>query len=176
LPAVRINQELAALRRDPLRVMTTAFLTAPFTPEGMKALNGWAGVDQYDEENRVGQTMLDRFQARHGFRPENFMAPYCHDLASLVAHGISKAHPISAAGVKRGLERVKMLPACSGGKDTFISLGPHIHRGWLGAHYLVVRQANAADDVTIFGNMGTELVHRMTARTREERAVTRQQS
>ena len=174
LPAVLINRELTALGWDPMRVMTTAFLTAPFTPEGMKALNGWAGVDQYDEENLVGQAMLDRFNARHGYRPENFLAPYCYDLASTVAHAISKAHPISAAGVKRGLERVKMLPAASGGKDTFISFGPHMHRGWLGAHYLVVRKANATSDVTIFANMGTTLEHRMTARTREERDATRQ--
>ena len=156
-----------------MRVMTTAFLTAPFTPQGMKALNGWSGVDQYDEENSVGQAMLDRFNARHGYRPENFMAPYCYDLATVVAHAIANAHPISAAGVKRGLERVKMLPAASGGKDTFISFGPHMHRGWLGAHYLVVRKANTTSDVTIFGNMGTTLVHRMTAHTREERTAQR---
>jgi hypothetical protein len=66
-----------------------------------------------------------------------------------------------------------MLPAASGGADTFISLAPHVRRGWLGAHYLVVRQATTDDDVTIFGDLGTTLVHRMTARTREQRAATR---
>ncbi|MGD9795964.1 MAG: ABC transporter substrate-binding protein, partial [Acidimicrobiia bacterium] len=173
LPAVHINAELAAIGWDPLRVMTTAFLTAPFTPQGMKALKGWAGVDQYDEANPVGQAVIERFAQRHGYRPENFMMSYCYDLANLVAHAISKAHPISAAGVKRGLEKVKMLPAASGGADTFISLAPYVRRGWLGAHYLVVRQATTDDDVTIFGDMGTTLVHRMTARTREQRAATR---
>lgn len=173
LPAVHINAELGAIGWDPLRVMTTAFLTAPFTPQGMKAMKGWAGVDQYDEANPVGQAVIDRFARRHGYRPENYMISYCYDLANLVAHAISKAHPISATGVRRGLERVKMLPAASGGADTFMSLAPHVRRAWLGAHYLVVRQATTDDDVTIFGNMGTTLVHRMTARTREQRAATR---
>ena len=169
LPAVLINRELAALGWDPMRVMTTAFLTAPFTPEGMKALNGWSGVDQYDEENLVGQAMLDRFSARHGYRPENFMVPYCYDLASTVAHAIANAHPISAAGVKRGLERVKMLLVRERRTG-------HLHQLWSSYASRMARVPlsggtkgqRGGGDVTIFANMGTTLEHRMTARTAKE--------
>jgi len=114
LPGVHINRALGAAGWDPPRVMTTAFLTAPHTPQGMKALRGWAGLDQYDEENLVGQAMLDRFQTRHGYRPANYFALVCYEVANVIAHAVGKARPLSPEGVRDGMYGVRIRPATCG--------------------------------------------------------------
>jgi hypothetical protein len=63
-----------------------------------------------------------------------------------------------------------MLPAATGGKGTFLSFAPYVRRGWLGPDYLVLRKVTSYEDVSILGDLGTELVHRNTPRTREERS------
>src|SRR3546814_5477414 len=57
LPAVHLNTAFTALDWNPLRVMNTSFMTAAALPQGIQALRGWIGIDQYDEENLVGQRM-----------------------------------------------------------------------------------------------------------------------
>ena len=37
------------------------------------------------------------------------------------------------------MERVKRVPAASGSPGTRISFGPWIHKGWVGAGYMVAR-------------------------------------
>jgi ABC-type branched-subunit amino acid transport system substrate-binding protein len=154
---------------DPPRVMTTAFLTAPYTPLGMKSLFGWAGVDQYDETNPIGQSVIDRFEHRFGYRPANFYTLVCYDVANVIAHAIGNALPLSPAGVRQGIYGVRMLPAACGGPKTLISFAPWNHRAWLGPDYLVVRKVVSDADVSPIGDLGTELVHRITPRTREQR-------
>jgi ABC-type branched-subunit amino acid transport system substrate-binding protein len=169
LPGVHINRALKAMGWDPPRVMTTAFLTAPYTPFGMKALHGWAGLDQYDEENEVGQAVLDRFEKRYGYRPANFYTLVCYDVANSIARAIGNARPLSPRGVRDGMYGVRMLPAACGGPKTLISYAPHNHRAWLGPDYLVVRKVVSEADVSPIGDLGTVLVHRFTPRSREQR-------
>jgi ABC-type branched-subunit amino acid transport system substrate-binding protein len=169
LPGVHINTALQAMNWDPPRVMTTAFLTAPYTPLGMKSLFGWAGVDQYDETNPIGQSVIDRFEHRFGYRPANFYTLVCYDVANVIAHAIGNARPLSPAGVRQGMYGVRMLPAACGGPKTLISFAPWNHRAWLGPDYLVVRKVVSDADVSPIGDLGTELVHRITPRTREAR-------
>src|SRR3546814_14097715 len=85
---------MAALDWDPLRVMNTSFMTAPFIPQGWNALRGWIGCDQYDEENIVAQAMLDRFKNRYGYRPENFWPLINYDFTNVLDHALPKAHPL----------------------------------------------------------------------------------
>jgi hypothetical protein len=54
-------------------------------------------------------------------------------------YAFADATPLSPLGVKDALERVKMLPAASGSPGTRISFGRWMHRGWVGAGYLVAR-------------------------------------
>src|SRR3546814_4687719 len=68
--------------------MNTSFMTAAALPQGIQALRGWIGIDQYDEENLVGQRMLDRFEARFGYRPQNFWSVLNYDFANIIAHGL----------------------------------------------------------------------------------------
>ena len=56
-------------------------------------------------------------------------------------------HPLTPDGVRDALERVKMIPAASGSPGTYISFGNWMHRGWVGAGYLVARRLDP-DGVT----------------------------
>ena len=103
------------------------------------AFVGWIGLEQYDEANQVGQEFLDRFEAAYGHRPEYFGPVLWRDVAMSFLHAFADAAPLSPRGVRDALERVKMLPAACGSAGTRISFGTWIHRGWMGAGYLVAR-------------------------------------
>ena len=94
---------------------------------------GWAGVDQYDERNPAFMGMLDRFAARFdGRRPMHCYTAQGYDMGNALAHGISRAKPMSRDGVRIGLENVRRVPATAGGADNVISFGPYDHRGYKG--------------------------------------------
>ncbi|MDT5332886.1 MAG: branched-chain amino acid transport system substrate-binding protein [Mycobacterium sp.] len=165
LPAVKINGHLAALGWDPVRVMTTAFLTAPVMPTGWQGVAGWFGMDVYDEENVIGQDFLTRFEAAKGYRPENFLAVHSYDSGRVIAHAISEGHPLSPAGVRNGFEQIRMLPAAAGGPGTLIEFRPHDHVGWLGTDFLVLNGVRNDDGPhSLLGPSGTYLVERYRAR------------
>jgi ABC-type branched-subunit amino acid transport system substrate-binding protein len=137
---VFVNPALRELNWDPPRFLGTAFQNAWINPIMWDAILGWTGLDQYDEENLVGQDFLDRFAARYGRRPEYCVPVVNRDLATVLLHAFADAHPLSPRGVKEALERVKMLPAASGSPGTRLSFGKWSRRGWMGAGYLVARR------------------------------------
>jgi branched-chain amino acid transport system substrate-binding protein len=137
---VLINPVLQELDWDPPRFMGTSFQNAWINPIVWDAIVGWTGLDQYDERNRVGQDFLDRYAARYGRRPEYCVPVVNRDLATVLLHAFADARPLSPRGVKEALERVKLLPAASGAPGTRISFGNWVHRGWMGAGYLVARR------------------------------------
>ena len=144
---VFVNPTLEALGWDPPRFMGTAFQNAWINEVMWKAILGWTGVDQYDEENPVGQRFLDQYEARYGRRPQYCVPVVNRDIATVLVHAFADAHPLSPRGVRDALERVKMLPAASGAPGTRLSLGRWTHRGWMGAGYLVARRLDP-DGVT----------------------------
>jgi len=137
---VTANAALQALGWDPPRFMGTAFQNAWLNPVMWQAIEGWTGLDQYDEDNAVGQRFLDRYRDAHGRRPEYCVPVVNRDLATLLLHAFGDAHPLTPRGVKEALERVKMLPAAAGSPGTRLSFGKWMHRGWVGAGYLVARK------------------------------------
>jgi branched-chain amino acid transport system substrate-binding protein len=170
LPAVTLSAELRTAGWDPLRVMCAGFMTAPLLPGGWNALDGWVGVDLYDAGNDIGRDFLDRFEARFGYRPENYLAVNAFDIGQLLAAGISKARPVSPDGVRTGLESVKMLPAASGGPGTMLGFAPYAHSVWQGSAYIVLSRVQAGFEAEGLMSTGsTEVVHRMTPRSRSER-------
>jgi len=136
---VGINPALAALDWNPPRFTGTAFQNAWINPVMWNALLGWTGIDQYDENNRVGQSYLDQYKAAYGRRPEYCLTVVNRDIATTLLRALADAHPLSPRGVKEALERVKMLPAASGAPGTRISFGKWTRRAWMGAGYLVAR-------------------------------------
>jgi ABC-type branched-subunit amino acid transport system substrate-binding protein len=153
LPGIEMNAALAEAGWNPPRFMCAAFINCYVIPQWMRGLQGWVGVDQYDEQNSVGQAMQDRFAARFGYRQENCVPTLAFDCGHALAHGVGHAQTLTPIGVMRGLEKVKALPAATGGPGTRISLGQWNRRAWHGVDYLVLRDIN--DDAT-----GTRLVAR----------------
>jgi branched-chain amino acid transport system substrate-binding protein len=144
---VFVNPALEALNWDPPRYTSTAFQNAWINSAMWNAFLGWTGIDQYDEENRVGQRFLDRYQDELGRRPEYCVPVVNHDVAHTLLRAFTDAHPLSPRGVKEALERVKMLPAAAGAPGTRVSFGKWTRRAWMGAGYLVARRLDP-DGVT----------------------------
>lgn len=142
LPGIEMNAAFIAADYSPPRYMCTAFINCYVVPQWMKGLQGWIGVDQYDEENRVGQAMQERFEKRWGYRQENCVPTLAFDCADAMARGIGFAQTLTPLGVMKGLEKVKAVPAATGGPGTRISLGIYNRRAWHGVNYLVLREIN----------------------------------
>lgn len=140
---VFVNPALAELGWDPPRYLGTAFQNAWVNPVMWRAIEGWIGLDQYDEGNEVGQRFLDEFEAEFGRRPEYCVPVVNRDLATVLLHAFANAHPLTPRGVRDALEQVKMLPAASGSPGTRLSFGKWTRRGWMGAGYLVARKLNS---------------------------------
>lgn len=138
-----INPALAELNWDPPRFTSTAFQNAWINPVLWQAFMGWTGIDQYDENNAVGQKFLDQFEVAYGRRPQYCVPVVNRDVATTLLHAFADAHPLSPRGVKEALERVKMLPAASGAPGTRVSLGKWTRRAWMGPGYLVARRLDA---------------------------------
>lgn len=134
------NMILESLAWDPPRYLSTAFENAWLNELLWKAMLGWTGCDQYDETNPVGQQLLDQFAETYGRRPEYCVPVVNFDAAAVLLRAFADAHPLTPDGVRAALERVKMLPAASGSPGTFLSFGNYLHRGWVGAGYLVSRR------------------------------------
>lgn len=135
-----MNDALREIGWMPPRYTTTAFEFASTTPWWREQLAGWIGLDQYDERNVTGQQFLDRFEARHGRRPEYFFPVYCYDVGRVMMIALANARPLTGAGVKQALEKIKMLPAATGAPGTRLRFGKFIRHGWVGSEFLVARR------------------------------------
>jgi ABC-type branched-subunit amino acid transport system substrate-binding protein len=142
LPGIEMNLAFHAADYNPPRYMCTAFINCYVIPEWMKGLQGWIGVDQYDEANKTGQALQERFEARFGYRQDNCVPTLAFDGADALARGIGHAQTLTPFGVMKGLEKVKAVPSCTGGPGTRISLGQYNRRAWHGVNYLVLREIN----------------------------------
>ena len=138
-PTILMGPMWKRLDWNPPRVMTTAFQFCYAKPEWMAALEGWVGVDQMSEANPLAKGVFDRFAARVGARKDHTVTLLSYDTARLIAEGLARAPLLTPRGVKEGLERVRMLPACNGGPRTHMSLGPWDHKAYKG-DWLLLRK------------------------------------
>lgn len=135
-----INAALAALDWNPPKYTGTAWEVGFMHEDALKSYYGWVGLEQYDEENKVAVSFLDRFEACYGRRPEYFVPGYAYDFANVISRAIALASPLSPKGIKCAMERIRLLPAASGSPGTRISFGNYTRRGWVGAGYMVARE------------------------------------
>jgi hypothetical protein len=140
LGVIGMNAALEALGWVPPRYTTTAFEFAATSAWWREQFAGWIGLDQYDERNETCRQFLDKFEARHGHRPEYFFPPYCYDVGRLMLTALATARPLSGPGVKDALERIKMMPAATGAPGTRLRFGRYIRHGWMGSEFLVARR------------------------------------
>lgn len=109
-------------------------------PMPAELLEGWVGVDLPHEGNPVFTGFMERYVARFGGdRPFNCYPAHFYDIGRVLAEGIARARPVTPAGLKRGLEQVRMVPAAMGGPGTVLGFAPYDHRGYKGPDYLVLR-------------------------------------
>ena len=64
----------------------------------------------------------------------------CHDVATVIVHGLAGARPLTGAGVKEAMEDIKLIPSASGAPGTCLRFGRYIRQGWMGVDYLVARR------------------------------------
>jgi ABC-type branched-subunit amino acid transport system substrate-binding protein len=136
-----VRDALAQIGWDPPRIMTTAFMQYIW---GFEQLEGWTGIDQWCPENPRMHAFYRRFVTRYGEDPwmwPNAIPGLAYDMAMTVAEAVHRAPVLTASGVKQGLERIRFLPAVTGGPNTHIAGGPHDHQMFKGdwLHYGRVR-------------------------------------
>ena len=144
---VLVNPVLKELGWDPPRYMGTAFQNAWVNQVMWRAIEGWIGLDQYDEGNQLCCKFLDDYHEAYGRRPEYCVLPVNHDVASVLVHAFANAHPLTPEGVRDAIETVKSMPAAGGAPGTRLTFGRYMHRGWVGTGYLVARRLDP-DGVT----------------------------
>ena len=136
-----VPQALEQLGWDPPRIVTTAFMQYIW---GFEPFEGWVGIDQWCPENPRMLTFHERFVARYGEDPAmwpNAIPGLAYDMAAIVVEGLHRAPILTPEGLKQGIERIRLMPAVTGGPNTHIAGGPFDHQlfkgDWL--HYGTVR-------------------------------------
>jgi branched-chain amino acid transport system substrate-binding protein len=132
-----VRQALELIEWDPPRIMTTAFMQYIW---GFDQLEGWVGIDQWCPENPRMHLFHERFVARFGEDPwmwPNAIPGLAYDLAATVVEAIHRATILTGPGIKQGLERIRMMPAVTGGPNNHIAGGPYDHQMFKGdwLHY-----------------------------------------
>lgn len=144
------NDALDAIGWDPPRYTTTAFEMAYAADVWFPHLEGWIGLESFDERNEVGQAFLDRFEAKYGRRRNYFTPCFGHDVGTVIAHALAAARPLTGAGVRAGMERIKLIPAASGAPGTRLRFGRFMRQGWVGNDYLVARHIPRGGTAALF--------------------------
>jgi branched-chain amino acid transport system substrate-binding protein len=137
----QVRAALEEISWDPPRIVTTAFMQYL---HGFHLFEGWVGIDQWCPENPRMHLFHKRFVERYKEDPRmwpNAIPGLCYDMAAIVVEGIHRAPILSGPGIKKGLERIRYMPAVTGGPNTHISAGPYDHQMFKGdwLHYGTVR-------------------------------------
>ena len=137
-----INVGLKKIDWWPPRIMTTAFVSATLNRQCALDIDGWHGIDQYDERNARFRDMLARYkQAKGREMVPNSLTSTGYDIGRCLAIALSRMEIATPEAVVDALETIRMLPAMTGGPNTYISFGHYDHRGFKGRDYLCVRRS-----------------------------------
>ena len=123
-----VRQALDTVGWDPPRIVTTAFMQYIW---GFEQFEGWVGIDQWCPDNPRMHRFHQRFVERYGEDPwmwPNAIPGLAYDMAAAVVEGIFRAPVLTGQGVKTGLERIRFMPAVTGGPNTHIAGGPFDHQ------------------------------------------------
>ena len=103
---------------------------------GLKDIEGWIGIDQFDGGNPATKEFLDRYEQRYGDRPEHAYITQGYDWGNCIAEAISMMRPATPEGLRNALEKVRCLPAVTGSEGTTISFAPYDHRAYKGTKWV----------------------------------------
>jgi ABC-type branched-subunit amino acid transport system substrate-binding protein len=135
----------------PPRIACTAFVGATYSEQYARELEGWVGVDQYDERNTVLSHMLERYRAKHADRElvPNSATSCGYDIGRALGLGLGRMRIATPEGLRAALETIRRLPAATGAPGTVITFGPEDHRGFKGADFLNLRRAENGTTVLV---------------------------
>lgn len=138
-----LNNGLRNVDWWPPRIMTTAFVQATYHEFFANLIDGWHGIDQYDERNTRFTDMLARYKAKKkGVElAANSASSSGYDIGRCIALALSRMDIATPEAVAAALETIRMMPTMTGGPKTYITFGPYDHRGFKGLDYLNVRKA-----------------------------------
>jgi hypothetical protein len=98
------------------------------------------GIDQWCPDNPHGVRFHERYVERHGEDPPmwpNAIPLLAYDTAQVLVEALHRAPVLTGWGVKEGFEKIRFMPAATGGPRTHIAGGPFDHQlfkgDWL--HY-----------------------------------------
>lgn len=100
--------------------------------------DGWAGWEYLDGVSD-GNEMRQHLRKKSKQAAAGPIGCAAYDMGRLVGEAIARAHHLTRAGIKEGLERVKRLPAASGMEGTTMGFGQYDHAALKG-RYLVLRE------------------------------------
>jgi len=135
LSAHPLARALTELGWSPPVVTNSALMFGYANADWARAWNGWTYCDSVSGSNEVLAALQDAVgTAMPGPGP-----PGQHDLGRLVAEAAARADHLTRAGMRDGLERIKMLPSASGRAGTTMGFGQW-ERAALKGEYLVLRR------------------------------------
>jgi branched-chain amino acid transport system substrate-binding protein len=124
---------------DPPRVMNGGFFGALRRGE-REVWEDWVGTGLWDDENATLAGLVRRYEARYDEPLIPEMGAIFYDGIRVVLEGLVLAPILTPAGLRRGLEDVKMLPAACGGPRNVLSFGPWDRRGIKGMDVMILRR------------------------------------
>jgi branched-chain amino acid transport system substrate-binding protein len=116
-------------------VANSALMFGYARPEWRDGWAGWEYLDGVADDNEQRR----RLRARSKQAAAGPLGCAAYDMGRLVGEAVARAHHLTRAGLKEGLERVKQLPATSGREGTTMGFGTYDHAALKG-RYLVLRE------------------------------------
>ena len=137
---------LAALEWKVPVVANSSLMFGYARPDWRDGWRGWEYIDGVADDNTTRAALAAKSK-RTAAGPVGCGA---YDMGRLLGEGIARAHHLTRAGVKEGLERVKQLPATSGVEGTTMGFGNYDHAALKG-DYLVLREWRDGRTVQVTG-------------------------
>jgi hypothetical protein len=147
-PTALMRPIFESLGWDPPRIMTTAFQFCYASPQWMKALAGWVGIDQVCEENPEYPRFLERFEKHWGYAVHhpNTVPVLAYDSGRVFTEALRRCDGVLTGwGVRDGLERTRFAPSATGGPRTHIGASREDHNLFHGDWLLYRRVVEEGD-------------------------------
>ncbi|HZJ26940.1 MAG TPA: ABC transporter substrate-binding protein [Acidimicrobiia bacterium] len=145
LSAEPLGRAIAARRWLVPVVANSALMFGYANPEWARLWDGWTFIDAVADDNALLAELYRRLGSAAVPGPG---VPAQHDLGRLLGEGIARADHLTRAGIRSGLERVKLIPAAIGREGTTMGFGVW-DRAALKGEYLVLRRWEAGRSVEV---------------------------
>jgi ABC-type branched-subunit amino acid transport system substrate-binding protein len=127
-----------------------AMLVLASTPGAIAKHEGIIWPDQYYEGNAVLRRVKRAYTKRwDGPPPPDFRAYFGYDMMTLVAEALRRAHELTRAGLKAGLEQVRNIPCATGGRNPAMGFAPWDHAAIKGPDLFMFRTVRKGKVVTL---------------------------